>query len=318
MEILKDLQAYDTRLLSLESLTGIDITNDSFTANTISGTIILEGSLPGSKLENGTITGDKIVTNSIYGIKNANIASDAAIDASKINFGALNHSTLLGIGTLTHDQLESLIAGLTISVTTNANNIGINGTAISSINTFLGNRTLNTAATDVTAAINELDGKVDTIYTPVTDLETINATYLTATSSPKVPTSAFWLEMTGNKVTLTEGEWELHGSIDFSNNGGNPGYTCLNGRWSSGNGTGLPNPLVTFSGSKLASFGDMPNQGFMNTDTGSWATYLFNLPTWRVEVAASAAIDTYAVPYALGSALASGLVTSYIYARRVN
>ncbi|MFA5746186.1 MAG: hypothetical protein WC932_05015 [archaeon] len=172
LELSKDLRDMSVRLVALEATTAGELTDANFVVNTISGNILLENTVAGSKLQDGTITGDKIVTNSIYGLTDANIATNAAINPSKIALGDITHSSLKEVGTNTHPVIDSKLSQLFSDLgssygTPEGTSIKAGLTSLTSnfniLNTFVDRRALSTTAQTVGQAINELHADVNAI-----------------------------------------------------------------------------------------------------------------------------------------------------------
>jgi hypothetical protein len=161
-ELSQDIPSFDTRISLLENASSAILTDSNFVINTISGSILKDGTILATKLA-GSITGSMLVSNSADGITNANIASNAAISISKLDLSTLSHSQLLSVGTLTHAQLESTLTTLTTSVDGIDDGLVLTNAAVASVNGFLGDRALSTTASDVTDAINELKNEIASI-----------------------------------------------------------------------------------------------------------------------------------------------------------
>ena len=170
LEIAKDLSSIDGRLKALEATAITIITNDNFTTNSISGTVIQRNTLPGTAIENNSITGAQIITNSINGLTDANLSSNASINPSKINLSALSHTQIKDIGVNTHPQIDAFIStvpGQISTLSTNISNtnstVGILNSNLATLNSFVSPGHLLTTSQNVTGAINELDNDVVTL-----------------------------------------------------------------------------------------------------------------------------------------------------------
>lgn len=163
LEIAKDLTSIDSRIKALEATTVTIITNNNFTANSINGTVIASGTMPGTALQNNSITGDQIVINSVHGLVDANIATGANINPSKIDLGNLSHTQIKDIGSNTHPQIDTFI-DLTNAAIISTNNditainttLGVLNSDLSILNAYVDPQGLSTIAQTVAPAINEL------------------------------------------------------------------------------------------------------------------------------------------------------------------
>lgn len=136
--------------------------------------------------------------------------------------------------------------------------------------------------------------------------------YITTTSSFR-DTSGLdnvYYQLVGNSITLSPGEWIIHGSVNFTNTGADPQYTNMISLWASTNGTDtlttpsvIPSPDVDTTGISLNNSSATVNQ---------WQSVM---PTFRKTVTSNETI--YIVPYAKMSAPANGRIFVTIYAERI-
>lgn len=112
-------------------------------------------------LTNKTIDAD---LNTITNIENADIKAGAAIDASKIADGSVSSVEFQYINSLTSNAQTQITANATAASTaqTTINNHISNGTGAHAASAISNTPTGNLAATTVQAALNELQGDVDT------------------------------------------------------------------------------------------------------------------------------------------------------------
>jgi len=403
IELSRDLPVIYNRLSDLEEIDISVLTSDNFTSNTIVGTIILEGSLPGSKITDGSITAAKLVLNSSNGIKNENIAANAAIDISKINLGTLSHTSLTNIGTLTHSQLESSLSTLGTLASGVYTRIGSAETNISTLQTQMGITPLNTDAQTVTAAINELQSEISGYVSPTisggvlingdqTQYHLLRATgvenvieqsdILVAADSlllPKisgVPTAAqmghigiasdvsgnlitvdesgavtqvmnlwptdrtsavsaacsgnYWVEMSGNAVSVGAGIWELTGSIIFGCDSfsQNPFYARTGYKISQENGTNSgvtdppdPSGLTLLHGEwhpgiSVNESGPNVIEVYRPSSTSD-SDYVHVVPLFPTIFTASEDTMVFVDPYIFSNAPNSARVKTYLYAKKI-
>lgn len=191
LEIHNDLVNLDTYMSNLNSVVASGIlSNTNFNTGSINANILQPGTITGNLIAPGSITGADIISNSLLGITDANIASNANINPSKINLSLLSHTQIRDIGTNTHPQIDSQLSQLfhdigstsgsplATSLVTTATGLGVGlglveGTANNLIS-FISpghfqapypgpNPALSTTAQTVVGAINELYTGLQTV-----------------------------------------------------------------------------------------------------------------------------------------------------------
>lgn len=215
LEIHNDLINLDTAISNISITASGLLTNANFAVGSINANILQPGTITGNLIANNTITGNMLVLNSITGIVDANIASNAAINPSKIDLSLLSHTQLKDIGTNSHPQIDTQLAQLWHDVgstlgsplpvslvhLTNLYSSAINNlnVGIATIESFIGapagfpSPALATTAQTVITAINELR----------TELQTVGAsgTYITGPTISSGNSLARWNSTNGLVLT---------------------------------------------------------------------------------------------------------------------
>lgn len=142
--------------------------------------------------------------------------------------------------------------------------------------------------------------------------------FLAATSSNfPLTTSGYasgeWAQMTGNKVTLTPGEWIIYGQIYASVVSSPATFNALYCQWSTINGNNTSSDPITLITQAGLSKGVSTYNGV--SVLGSSGYLAINAPTVRVMVTKST--DIFLVPKAVFSSAGDGYVKTYIHAERV-
>ena len=118
--------------------------------------------------------------------------------------------------------------------------------------------------------------------------------------------SGSWAQMTGNKVTLTPGEWVLSGCIYASWNTTQPTWNLLQCKWANTNGNNTP-VLVDL----------LTDAGINRSSCLIGSADFFTLPANQVRLTITKSTDIYLVPLVNFTAAAGGYLKTYIYAERL-
>lgn len=139
--------------------------------------------------------------------------------------------------------------------------------------------------------------------------------FLAATSSAKTPGgSGQYLQMTGNSVALTVGDWMLTGKVLF-NNAGASSYTETDISWTAANGADSGSTPAALSTVVTIQAGNDTNFFDNVTALSATAFYTFNAPIVRVTAASTTSV--FLVPFITAAVAANCRVTTYIYAQKV-
>lgn len=217
---------------------------------------------------------------------------------------AIDLSGSQATGTLAAGRFPALTGDVTTSAGSLATTIGSNKVANSQLaqmaaNTIKGNNTGSTAnAVDMTVAqLNTLIGR---------------NVYLAATSSSKTGiTGSTYMQMTGNKVTLTAGSWLVSGVVEIGNDGTSPQISEVYALWAAANGndTGTPPSSISVDAGDTQ-FG---NNGLYPTNCG-----FAYVPSSVVRVTVAVNTDIYLVPLlVVAGTISHANAKTLIYAERV-
>ncbi len=171
----------------------------------------------------------------------------------------------------------------------------------------------NPVSNYMTASLSEIDratyaATVLSNTARIAAAEVIRSTYISAdsTSLKTPPSSGVYLAMSGNSITVPNGqEWELSGTVRFVNGGLAPGYSYLYALWASSNGTDSstsPSGTVRLAGASESLIGGLSSAG----------EGIMQMPTIRVGGG-----TYYLVPYAAMATPANARVGTTIYGRRI-
>ncbi|MGZ3770061.1 MAG: hypothetical protein ACXVCP_00385 [Bdellovibrio sp.] len=144
-------------------------------------------------------------------------------------------------------------------------------------------------------------------------IDSRQASYLAQTSSNFLLSttgylSAEWAQMTGNKITLTPGEWILNGQIYANFTSSAPAWTEIQTYWATNNGdnTSTPPTRVTAQAGNTEAY-----LRFAST----FMTQTLEAPTCRVSVTTNT--DVYLDAKCTFTTAGDGYMKTYIYAERV-
>lgn len=177
--------------------------SDNRTITIPDATDTLIGKATTDVLTNKSIDAD---TNSITNIENADIKALAAIDATKLADGSVSNIELQYINSVT-SNVQDQLNGFTNSVSDHINDISAAHAASSISNTPSG----NIVATEVQAAINELDGQDSTIATDLSNHISDSTDAHSASAITNVPSGN--LVATTVQAALNEIQTEVDGIV---------------------------------------------------------------------------------------------------------
>lgn len=146
--------------------------------------------------------------------------------------------------------------------------------------------------------------------------------YAAASSSVKTPAnSSNYLQMTGNSIVLTPGEWDLKGHVLF-NNAAATSYTATDSLWTAANGadSGVQPALLSSVVSIIAPT-DASNIEYnffaLNGTTIGGTSAFWTRQANELRVLATKTVTIFLVPFVTAGTHGNARVSTHIYAKRV-